>query len=206
MSTTLSRPQTRQVNAEFVTARATPTGGKRYKFRASSTKPARDGYVIPASEWRLDEYKKNSVVLWAHDYSSAPIGRAVDLHTDPDGLVAEIEFDLQDPRGAEVARKIDDGFLSAMSVGFRPNGTDPGSRGAPPRFLDVTLLELSIVPVPSDADALLMRGLRGRNQQQEFIDRIATKVARMHSQAVMRSDVRQALEIVRQMRREQGGR
>ena len=150
-------------------------GVKRYKFRASSTGVARDGASIPSDEWRTDAYMRNPIVLWSHDYMSMPIGRAVALERDADGLVAEIEYDADDPRAQDVMRKLDAGYLHAVSVGFRgalERGPDSMI------FRDVELLEISNVAVPSDPNALAMRSMADDNPLTESLYR---EVARLES-------------------------
>lgn len=137
------------------------TGSRVYTFRASTTAPARDGFVIPAAEWRLDNFLRNPVVLISHDYNSLPIGRAVSITSDEDGLLASVEYDAGDPRAQDVMRKLDGGYMSAVSVGFRPGDATRGQRGEPGTFTDVELLEISNVAVPSDPGALMLRDAWG---------------------------------------------
>lgn len=141
--------------------RADEGGTRRYRFRASSSAAARDGMIIPAGEWRTDNYLRNPVILLSHDYWTLPIGRTVELIPDEDGLVAVVEYDPEDPRAVDVMRKLDGGFLHAVSVGFRPGRVEwPAERSQPGYYRDVELLEISNVSVPSDPNALQLHGLR----------------------------------------------
>jgi HK97 family phage prohead protease len=120
-------------------------------FMASTTQMARDGLVIPSSAWRTDSYMANPVVLANHDYSSMPIGRTVNLQVVPDGLIAKIEWDMDDPAGALAASKVKRGFANAVSVGWNTlqqtgNVVD-----------EADLLDVSLVSVPSDPGAIAIQ-------------------------------------------------
>lgn len=132
------------------------TDSKRYKFRASTGDIARDGMAIPADSWDLTNYRRNPVVLLGHDYSTLPIGRA-EVDIDAEGLIADVEFDHDDPMAQAVMRKIDRGMLGAMSVGFQIHAW---RQATPPTADRTELLEASIVAVPADPGALVMRSLR----------------------------------------------
>jgi hypothetical protein len=132
---------------------------------ASTDAPDRMGDIVDQS-WVLEPFARNPVVLWGHDYSTPPIGRAMAAVTDG-RLVASIEWDTAQDLGALVARQFDEGFLSAVSVGFRPGTVTPRSGLAEddPRyskgwgvvFAQNELLEISAVPVPANGESLARR-------------------------------------------------
>lgn len=128
---------------------ATVAGRKQFEFKISTDRVARDGYKIPASAWSFDAYLRNPVVLLAHSSRDLPIGRAVDVRRDSDGLSATIEFDDQDELARQVQSKVERGFVSATSVGFSVGKI----RGDV--IEQAELLEVSIVAVPSDPGAML---------------------------------------------------
>jgi HK97 family phage prohead protease len=203
MTATLTRHETR---ARLVGSRAGARGsGKVYRFRASTTAMARDHAVIPATEWRLDNFKRNPVVLLGHDYGSLPVGRAISVTPDADGLLAEVQFDLSDPRGADVARKVDEQFVNAVSVGFRVGTIEPGRGSAPSIFRDVELLEISVVAVPSDPGALVMRRLRARQNDPA---RAALALFRQYRAELEDRELQRTIgeirRLIRQYRAEQG--
>jgi len=129
--------------------------GTPIRFVASTENVARDGLIIAADGWQLENFRKNPVFLWAHDYRRPPIGRAVRVDVEGKQLVAEIEFDQADEDARQIEDKYRRGFLSAVSVGWEIQSIDPpkGALGAP-RISKAELLEISGVPVPSDPDAL----------------------------------------------------
>ena len=136
-------------------------------FIASTASPDRYGDVINQKGWSLAKYRKNPVILLNHNANQLPIGRGeVDVI---DGkLMVDIEFDMEDPIGAEVARKTKDGFMSAVSVGFNPIESTPRSmlsKDDPyyaPRgeyFDSAELLEISIVTIPANGEAVAAKSL-----------------------------------------------
>ena len=118
----------------------------------------RDGEVIKADGWDLVNYKKNPIVLWAHDYSAPPIGKATSVKVSKGQLIFTVKFaDAETYPFADTIYKLcKGGFLNATSVGFIPKEWETGKKENDPSrtYLKQELLELSIVPVPSNPDAL----------------------------------------------------
>lgn len=123
-------------------------------FVASTADLARDNIIITSDAWELENYLKNPIVLWAHRYDSLPIGRARP-HSKSGVLHAEIVFDPNDAFAQEVARKYRDGFLNAVSVGWRT--LESHREGQREVVTKAELLDISAVPVPGDPNALIVR-------------------------------------------------
>lgn len=127
----------------------------------------RYGESVDQESWLLDNYKKNPVILWAHNLSFGedrpPIGRAVNVEiVKGKGLVFDIQFDMADPFAADIFRKFKEKFLNAFSVGFISHKVERSDEpGTPPILKDNELLELSAVPVPANPEAL--QALRSRS-------------------------------------------
>ena len=129
-----------------------------YHQRIITPEPARDGkYSVPIAvnddvgdgkpidiaAIRLDAYRDNPVVLYAHDRTSElPVGRTTAIRATNRGLVADFEFLPNDVRAQRVKNAWDKGFLRAASIGVRQTRTGP------------ELVEWSIVPVPADRDCV----------------------------------------------------
>lgn len=128
--------------------------GTPIRFVASTENVARDGLIVAADGWQLENFRKNPVFLWAHDYRRPPIGRAVRVDVEGKQLIAEIEFDQADEDARQIEDKYRRGFLNAVSVGFEVETFEPGKAGAAPRAVKSELLEISGVPVPGDPGAL----------------------------------------------------
>jgi HK97 family phage prohead protease len=129
----------------------------------STATPDRVGDTIAPGGWKLDNYTKNPVVLFAHDAQALPVGKAIATFIDAGGLKQRIEFATKElyPFGDTVGRMLKAGFLNAASVGFRPLkynfASDRESSGwwDPIDYLEQELLENSIVPVPCNPDAVV---------------------------------------------------
>lgn len=138
--------------------------GSPIRFTASTEGIKRDGMDLSLSQWDLSNYKRNPVFLWGHDYlgNRLPIGK-VKIKPEPEGkrLIADVTFDQADDFARQVEQKYRDGFLNAVSVGWNtilPDGKAMDQITKDDIRLD--LLDLSGVPVPGDADALMERFVR----------------------------------------------
>lgn len=124
---------------------------------------ARDGAIIEPKGWEFDNYDRNPVVLWMHDADAMPFARTVEHIASDKELIAKAEFDLEDPRGASVFRKIQNGYINATSVRWLPKETEVRKVGEGKEARDVLvflrqeLLEWSFVTVPADPAALIVR-------------------------------------------------
>jgi HK97 family phage prohead protease len=147
----------RHATGYLIRARTEP-GARRYRFLASNDSLDRQGERIARGAWVLDAYRKNPIVLVHHDYRSLPVGRTVSIFEDERGLVADIEFDDQDPTARLVESKVQRGFLNAISVGFRSLETrpDPTDRTVLVHTR-AELLEVSLVAVPANPEALVLQ-------------------------------------------------
>lgn len=129
-------------------------------FVISTASVDRYGDTIAADGWKLDAYRKNPVVLWAHDATSLPVGKASFVRVEDGVLKARAQFMPREISGFAnaVFEAYKGGFLSATSVGFLPlkyNFVDDPQRRFGVDFLEQELLEFSCVPVPANAEALI---------------------------------------------------
>ena len=121
---------------------------------------ARTAPEIDLAGLRFDNYRRNPVVMWAHDATGhspsggLPIGRTTSISRSADGgIVAEFEFLEDDPFAQRIRNAWDKGFLRAASISWLPIETAPAANGGV-RDVRSELLEWSIVSVPADPDAL----------------------------------------------------
>lgn len=132
------------------------------EFIGSTESKDRQTDIIKASGWVLDNYNKNPVFMWAHDYSQPPIGKAVKVWIQDKKLMFHIEFADKDTYefADTIYRLYKGGFLRAVSVGFTPRnwegktGENDTPRWGGNVFTEQELLELSACPVPANPDAL----------------------------------------------------
>lgn len=136
--------------------------GEKNLFSAvfSSAKEDRHGDIVEQN-FELKNFKKNPVLLDSHDYRSIEnvLGKVKSISVKENKLQGKIEFALDNPKG-ELARKLTDkGFLNTTSIGFRPlEFNDKGD------ILKSELLEISMVSVPANPDALLEKGEKGKKK------------------------------------------
>lgn len=131
--------------------RAAVTESGPLRFVAATEGAKGDGINLRMDGARLDRFRSSPVVLWGHDYSSVPIGRA-DVQVTGNRLMADITFDQSDEFARKIDKKYRDGFLNAVSIGFDFSRIERDGT-----VEDWQLLEISAVPVPMDPDALLAR-------------------------------------------------
>ena len=134
-----------------------------FTFTISSATPDRMGDTVAVEGWRLENYKRNPVVLWGHDGTMLPVGRATRVWVQNGKLKATAELaPASVSQYAERVRgMIAGGFLNATSVGFAPSKfrfSDDKKRPYGIDFLEQELLEFSIVSIPANPDALLDPG------------------------------------------------
>lgn len=126
------------------------------RFKLSDASVDRDGDTIDPTGWQLENYQKNPTVLWAHDSRSLPIAKASALEAGPAGLFASATF-AEFPFAETVLGLYRGGFLSAVSVGFRPLEwafNEERGHGAID-FQRQELTEFSAVPIPAHPGALI---------------------------------------------------
>lgn len=123
--------------------------------------------TIDTQGWELTDYKRNPVVLWAHDYGTdmwggaSPnipvVGRAPRTFIEGPQLISIPEFTPKDihPFGWTVGELLRNGFLNAASVGFQPLEWVYNEIRQGVDFLKQLLLEYSIVPIPANPRALV---------------------------------------------------
>ena len=148
------------------------TKGDLVSFVASTANADRYGDVINQGGWDLSKFRQNPVILLNHNSNALPIGKGIVDVVDGQ-LMVDIEFDMDDPQAKEVARKTKAGFLNAVSVGFNPIDSTPRStlekshpaHGQSGQYFDkAELLEISIVTIPANGDAVAAKGYEMQNR------------------------------------------
>jgi len=145
--------------------------GRKLIMVGSNESIDRDGDVIRVNGWNLENFLKNPVFLWGHDYRSVPIGAATSVvkRRKPD---PSLEFTIRwptegiHPFADMILLLYAEKIINASSVGFMPIKHAPREKledededmykryWAPREFLAQELLELSGVPVPSNPEAI----------------------------------------------------
>ena len=131
---------------------------RRFKVIASTGSVDRHGDVVVPEGMVSDNFMKNPVVLFGHDYRSLPIGLVDKLYVKEGKVIAEGKFAPEDanPEAEKVKKLYDGGFLRAVSIGFMPLKWESyeDDDGYHRKYTKWELLELSFVPVPANSEAL----------------------------------------------------
>lgn len=141
-------------------------------FRASTPTIDRHGTKIIPTGIDTAQFDRNPVFLWGHDgyggLVGAPnidsvIGRVIAHRKSAGAFDIDVEFAPKsvNERAEQAFRLVKSGFLNAVSIGFSPriwHEEKPEDENAPPVivFDEVDLLEVSLVPIPSNPDALAL--------------------------------------------------
>jgi HK97 family phage prohead protease len=125
----------------------------------------------------IKNYLKNPVVLWAHDYTQPPIGKALWTKRTQDGVISKVKF-ANTEFAQEIFQLYKDGFLKAFSVGFVPKKWEDGDGDKKPRrkFTSWEMLEFSAVPVPANPEALSLAISKGILKTDSIIDAMETEL------------------------------
>ncbi len=139
------------------------TAVREIDFTITTADVDREHDTVAAEGWQVDNYLRNPVVLWAHDYRTLPIGRAKTLGRTAIGLSARAEFTPRElnPFGDTVYRMTRAGYLNATSVGFNPMKWAYNETRRGVDFSEAELLEFSVVPVPANPLALVEARSKG---------------------------------------------
>jgi HK97 family phage prohead protease len=145
------------------------------RFIASTPDVDRDGDVVLAEGWMLEEYARNPVLLWQHD-QNLPIGRSIGEKIEP---IDDVDGKLSGVKGlvvyTEFANKqhgdyidgifnlYNDGYLTGSSVGFKAHEIDDDEERRKEYNVGETgeliakaeLVEYSLVTVPCNPRALV---------------------------------------------------
>jgi len=110
--------------------------------------------------WDIENFLKNPVVLWAHNYSELPIAIAEKVEKIQEGLKIALRFasEKANPKAQQVRLLVEEGIQKAVSVGFIPHERDESDEKI---ITKAELLELSFVPVPANPNALALAKAKG---------------------------------------------
>lgn len=142
---------------QYLKGIATKAADGTYRVLASTASIDRQGDSIQQNGWMLDNFLKNPVVLWAHQYDQLPVGKATSIQVTSQGLEMAFEFApaSANEKAGQVQQLFDGGFLNAVSVGFIPAERNGNI------ITRAELLEVSIVPVPANQEALRLAMSKG---------------------------------------------
>jgi HK97 family phage prohead protease len=130
--------------------------GNVFRFIISSSNPDRDKDVIEVGGWHFENYNKNPVVLFGHNYRSLPVATGSPPRVEGDKVLSDADFAAtkSDAFAETVRQYVKAKVLRASSVGFDPLKWMFNEQRCGYDFVEQELLEWSIVPVPANAEAL----------------------------------------------------
>jgi hypothetical protein len=128
-----------------------------FVFKISTNQADRDEDILEPQGVQLDNYRKNPIVLFGHDYKSLPIGKSLRETVFPDYIESEVEF-APTEFAQQCKQLCEGGFLNAASVRFMGIESEdiPNSKYGK-RYKKWDLLEWSVVPLPSNFGSLCQR-------------------------------------------------
>jgi HK97 family phage prohead protease len=164
-------------------------GQERTAFVASTDASDRLEDIVDQASWKLDNYRRNPVVLTDHDYSAAAVvGRGAVSVVEGVGLVLDVEKWSGKQTAEDVRADVEAGVINAVSVGFCPGRSVPRKALDPAHpyfkpdgcgyvFYDCELLEVSIVAVPANPEAVAVRANSAAEQTNALIDTLIKATA-----------------------------
>jgi phage head maturation protease len=107
----------------FINGEVKSLKDNQFEVIASTGQMDRYGDNINPEGWFLSNYKKNPVILWAHNNTLPPVAKSIKTWVEDGKLMIKGEF-APTQFAQEVAVLVKEGFLNAVSVGFLPLKVD----------------------------------------------------------------------------------
>jgi HK97 family phage prohead protease len=131
----------------------------------------RDNEVVSPKGMKKKSFNGNPVVMVNHDYQTLPVGKALWVKAEANRVLAKYTITDKTQLGRDVFALIQDGVLSAHSIGFVSNYSSkpttkevnerPDLKGAKLIHRDWNLLEFSVVGIPANPEALTLSVSKG---------------------------------------------
>tara|TARA_R100000808_G_scaffold1822_1_gene7786 strand:- start:14457 stop:15788 length:1332 start_codon:yes stop_codon:yes gene_type:complete len=141
--------QMKSINADM----EMPNKKGEFVFTASTESTDREGDVIKADGWVLDNFKSGGVLLWGHNQDKLPVGKVLWVKQKDGQLLGKARFNGQTQLSKDVEKLVRMGDLTGISVGFRALESEKTHEGR--MFTKQELLEVSVVNVPANPDAVI---------------------------------------------------
>lgn len=142
------------------------------RFVLSDESVDRHNSIIPVKAWNLDSIKNNPIAGWSHGvYGGSFFNRTPnpddfigtwDVKVDGKELIGDLTFEDEEtnPKADKLLRKVKNGTLSSVSVGFLPHKQHTGDSEKTEGEVDgvtyydeAELVEASLVGIPSNKNA-----------------------------------------------------
>lgn len=127
------------------------------------------GFRVPNKALSLDRFRANPVMLAEHfNALSGVVGRWANLRVEGGRLMADAEFDQEDPDAKRLEGKVDRGYVKGVSIGFIPREYAQ----APDGVFELAageLCEASICAIPANANAVKLYAKDGQMLSDEAV-------------------------------------
>lgn len=127
---------------------------------ASSDVEDRQGEIVDVGGWELDNFIKAPRLLWGHDHQKLPVGKVTKIWVEKSAkpkLMFRAQFQEVTEMGKAVKKLFEQGFLNTFSVGFKPIDSEHDKNAKSGfRFTKQELLEISVVNVPANPEAITL--------------------------------------------------
>ena len=143
----------------MVPAEISTLGDDEVRVIMSTASLARDGHILVPQGCRLDNYRKNPIVLWSHN-ADQPLGNAEDISANTSQIASRVRFAPLgiSPKADEIRGLTKANVIRCTSIGFDPivmEPLDPKKPRGGQRISVWELLELSFVSIPADTGAMV---------------------------------------------------
>lgn len=183
---------------EYLEAEITKASDGSFIAVASTNSTDRHGEVVDNNGWDLKAFKKNPVILWAHDHSEPAIGVSKKTWVEGVGKKAKLMIqpllhDVTDKAKA-IKTLVEMGIINSLSVGFKPIESKDGIT-----FDKNELLEVSMVNVPANADAMMLayKSLKSKGFEDEVIEDVGIPIGVIDMVAKMADDIEELKTLVK---------
>lgn len=183
---------------QFVEATITKAADGSFVAVASTNSIDRHGEVVDNNGWELRAFKKNPVILWAHDHSEPAIGVSKKTWVEGTGkkaklMITPVLHDVTDKAKA-IKQLVEMGVINSLSVGFKPLESPDGVT-----FTKNELLEVSMVNVPANADAMMLayKSLKKADIDEEVMEDLGINTELIDKLVSMEKDIEELKSVVK---------
>ncbi len=151
-------------NFEAVETKVADSEPRTLVVKISTPTPDRSKDTVQPDGMNADNFLKNPVVMFAHNYADMPIAKCTGLKVQDTGILATVQFPDEGvyDKADTIYTMYKEGFLSAWSIGFMPVDYEENEQGGY-NFKSWELFEFSSVPVPDNPEALTVMRSKGIN-------------------------------------------
>lgn len=148
-----------------------------------------DGVQVPSEAWDLERFKRNPVVFFNHmSWFSTPIAKCSNIAIQDGKLVGDITFPAcdVDERGYKIGQMVKNGYLNSVSVGFRLREWKQEDQKDYRTAIRAELLEVSVVNIPMDSDAIATSRSQEESQFIDIIEGMRSMIEKAQKESVQR--------------------